>query len=507
MVDPLVAIKASDCRGKGVTKKNMTVYGLLHSLRNPQTPNSHEESFGVKLKFNGKESEVVVHYFVLHPNESPHDISGTKVKAEHAVTFSHNGQRHGVESRGFLSTRFGLGAIRSRLAVVIDTSGLHPQACSSLYASDRVKVAVESPVYLAVMDAIKAQFAADEELQALDEEANKQGRINNSAQTESLEKAMSEVVVGLVGKKRLFRKVGVGVAKGGGKKTPRSRDDSKLPLLPTRVLIENSPLVAPKGRFAHLTLDIDAKNGYVEAGDNKVSVSFKDGLAVVKTVGRLVGGKIRLIVEVPEESPKGESPFKVKLDDDANGIHLSATGTLKVVEPRLGKSGSGNKKTGGEGNELSPPPTVIVWVDKSEWKGEWDENFPGECIVKQPNGQIESVTFRLNLDFGPIGSIRSKLAKNKGRSFDLKLNGEYGKTLCTAMLYQSLNGLSAETSFATAFAESVFHGVTMDIDDVDDDEPSKPSKGRRSIPTPSSSKSVLNSPTFLAESRAVSDAS
>lgn len=506
IIDPPVEIKASDCRGSGAgSKKNMTVYGLLHALQNPQTPNSHEESFGIRVNFKGRESEVLVRYFVLHPNESPHDQSGTKVKAEQAITFSHNGQRHGVESRSFLKSRFGLGSICSRLAVVIDTSGLHPTACSELYSSDRVKTNSQSEVYVAIMESLKAQFDADEVLQELDDEATKQGRVNNSAQTETLEKAMTQFVGDLIGKKQIMRKVGVGVAKGGGKKKPRNRDDSHLPTLPTRVLVDNSPLVAPKGRFAYLTLDIDAKNGYVEPGDKKVSVSFHNGLAHVKTVGRLVGGKLRLIVDVPDASPKGESSFDVKLDDPANGIHLSASGRLKIVEPRSGKSGGGNKKTGGKGEELSPPPAFVVWVDESNWEEGWDENFPGECVPQSSGGVVNSVTFRLNLDFGPIRSVRNRLAKNKSKVFDRRRDGQYGETICKALAYQKFNGLSADASFAKALAESVFHGISYEAEDVEDDSDSPKFKGRK--PTPSATRGILSHATFLAESRAASEAS
>jgi len=500
MIDPPVFIKASDCRGSGA-RKNMTVYGLLHSLRNPRTPNSHKESFSIKVPFCGEESEVVVHYFVLHPQESPHDASGTKVKAEQAITFSHNGQRHGAEPRLALKTKFGLGMIRNRLAVVVDTSRLHPVACGDLYSSDRVKINSQSDVYTSIMDAMKAHFDADEDLQALDEEATKQSRVDNSVNTETVEKAMSDYLVGLLGKKRAFRKVGV--AKGGGGKSRRNRNDAGLPDLPTRILIDNSPFVAPKGRFAYLTLDIDAKNGYVEPGDGKVSVSFKSKVASVRTVGSLVGGKLRLVVDVSEDAEKGDSQFDVKLDDAANKIHLSASGTVRIVEPKVGKSGSGNKKTTGEGDAMAGPNVIVSWATGDDRPQDWSESTPGDCVVKVLNGET-TVIFTLNGDFPYIKNLRESLPKIKGGSFDSRLK-EYADMMCRALANQEINHMTPEASFATAVAESVFASVYRDTDDGDE-EPASKTKGRRPIPGIGRVGGISKNPTFLAESAAAARA-
>jgi hypothetical protein len=472
MIDPPITFKVNDRRGSG-KKRNVTIKGLLHSLRKPRTANSHEDSFSIKVPFGGMESEVVVHYFVLHPKESPHDASGTKVKAEQAITFSHNGQRHGAEPRQTLKSRFGLGAIRNRLAVVVDTSKLHPPACADLYSSDRVKFNHQSEVYEAIMKAMKAHFDADEELQALDEEATKQSRTDKSANTESVEKAMSDFLVGLLGKKGTMRKVGVGVAKGGGKRTPRNRDDSKLPLLPTRVVIDNSPFIVPKGRFAYLTLDIDAKNGYVQPGDGKVTVSFKDDIASVRSAGILIGGKLRLIVDIPDSSAKGNSQFEVKLDDAPNGIHLSAVGTMRITDPKVGKSGSGNKKNSGDGEGAAGPNVVVNWITKEEWGSpEWTENYPGECSPLRSG----DVCFILNLDFKYIQNLRESLHKTKDGNFVSKQN-KYADILCRALAYQHFNNMTPEASFATAIAESTFKGVSQE-DDHDEEVVAKPKRGR-----------------------------
>lgn len=470
LIDPPVGITIQDRRAG--SKENRKFRGLLHNLENPKTPNSHEERFGVNVEFDGDESQIQVRYYVLHPKDSPRDKSGTKVKAEQGITFSHNGQRHGVESRIIFKSRFGLGAIYTRLAVVVDTSKLHPAACSDLFSSNRIGVNSDSKVYKAIMDSLQAHIEGDEDLQALDEEATNKRNDDKAANTESLERAVSDLVVDILGKRRVaFRKVGAGVAKGGGGRPKRNRSDSHLTDLPTRIVIDNNPLVAPQGRFAYLTLDIDAKNGYVTPGDGKVSVKFKNSkVARATSQGELIGGKMRLTVTVPASSPKGESTFEVRLEDAANGISLSSKGTLRVVEPKKGNPGKGNKKTGGDAEGLGGPDTFVDWIFRDEWAStnneSWDETFPGECYIRRKDGAVQSVTFNLNADFAPITAIRSKMAKKKGRAYEERL-ADYAKTLCKALLYKELQSMSPETSFSTAIVDSAFEGIAFDDEDMD----------------------------------------
>lgn len=497
LIHPPINVRIADRRGS--LNKSRRFQGLMHGLEKPKVANSHEESFGINLNFEGSKSHVGVRYFVLHPNSSPHDKSGTKVKAEQGITFSHNGQRHGVEGRIIFKSRFGLGAIYQRLYAVIDTSGLHPAACSDLYSSNRIAVNPSSKVYKGIMDALQAHFDGDEDLQALDDEATRRKRDDQAGETESIEKAMSAFAVGLLGKRRIaFGKGNVAVAKGGGNKpNPKSKSDSHLPLLPTRIVIDNTPFVAPQGRFAYLTLDIDAKNGYVEPNDGKVTVAFVGVAASVRTQGRLVGGKLKLVVDVPESTPKGDGTFEVRLQDAPNGIDFSASGVIKVVEPRKGKSGKGNKKVGDAAGEPAGPDVVVTWQFRDQWDelgaDRWDASYPGECFIRRTGGVVSLITLYLNGDFAPIEAVHSRLKKNKGSSF-VSRRDEYGKIVGKALLQQELNKIAPETSFAAAIAESILEGCSSELDEVDDADVEP------SVPTPR--RGIAASKTFAAESHA-----
>jgi hypothetical protein len=501
LIAPPINIRTMERRGK--QNKSRRFRGLVHALTNPKVANSHEDSFGINLDFDGAKSHVGVRYFVLHPKSSPHDKSGTKVKAEQGITFSHNGQRHGVESRITFKSRFGLGAIYQRLYAVIDTSGLHPSACSDLYSSNRIAVNPSSKVYTTIMDALQAHFDGDDELQALDDEATRFKREEQAGETESIEKAVASFAVDILGKKRIaFGKGDVGVAKNkGGKPSRRNKDDSHLPNLPTRVLVDNNPFVAPQGRFAYLDLDIDAKNGYIQPNDGKVSVNFGGNVAHVRTQGRLVGGKLRLAVDVPASSPKGESKFDVRLRDPANSIDLSTSGVIKIVEPRNGRSGGGNKKVGGSDGTPVGPDVSVNWVFKHEWEEtnneNWNASYPGECTIKSTKGVVTIIKILLNGDFAPIEAVRLKLKKNKGSSFNARKE-KYGVIIGKALLQQQLQSISPETSFAAAIAESIFEGCASEIDEVDEGDDVKE---KVSVPTPrrgsSASKAVSASASSL----------
>lgn len=507
LIDPPVSLTIQDRRRR--VPESRKFRGLLHNLENPKVANSHEERFAVNVDFEGEQSSIKVRYYVLHPKASLRDKSGTKVKAEQGVTFSHNGQRHGVESRMIFKTRFGLGAIYTRLAVLVDTSGLQPAACSDLFSSNRIGVNSDSKVYGAIMEAIGAHIRGDEELQALDEEANSQKSEKNAALTESLEKTVSDLVVDILGKRRIaFKKKGsIGVAKGGGGRPRRNRDDSHLPVIPTRVLIDNKPFVAPQGRFAYLTLDIDAKNLYVVPGDGKVSVKFNTA-AKVTSQGELIGGKLRLTVTVPDSTPKGDSPFQVLLEDPANGVRLTADGTLRVVDPKGGKSGKGNKKSEGDGDDRGGPNVFLTWLFHEDWNGtdddKWNETHPGDCHISRPDGAIHSIAFRLNADFAPIAAIRARMIKRKSKAYEDRLV-EYATTLCAALLYEQLQGMSPEASFSTAILDSVFDGINLEDDDVDHDDDKaedKEVKASRGHKIPAPRRGLIGHATFIEEAAA-----
>lgn len=507
MIDAPLNLQLNDRRGS--SKDTSRFRGLLHNLKNPKVPNSLEESFGINVDFEGTKSPVIVHYFVLHDKASPRDRKGTKVKDEQGITFSHNGQRHGVEPRSIFKSKFRLGVILNRLVVVVDTSGLHPDACRDLYSSNRIGVNNASKVYDAIMDSIKARFDSDEHLKSLDVEATNKRWEDKSGETESVEKAVAAWAVGIMGKSIGKRSDGdllggPGVARNGGNRSPRNRSDSHLPLLPTRVIIDNQPLTVPQGRFAYLTLDIDAKNGYIEPCDGKVSVVFEKGITSIRSEGRLVGGKLRLIVDCPEAEPKGESDFEVRLIDPDNNINISTKGRMKVVDPKKGKSGSGNKRSGGESNGPSEPHVNINWVYKHEWhevNENWNSTLPGECFVKtNPDGST-LISILLNGDFAPIEKVRSRLPRHKGLNFETKMKS-YTEMLAKALLHQQVNeGTSPSTSFAMAFAESVLARIVAD-DDVDFGEEAEEKPAKASIPVAKSG--ILASPTFAAESAAAS---
>jgi hypothetical protein len=466
LIDPPFEISVHERReGKG--RRNMRFRGLRHALGNPKVPNSHEGRFSANVDFEGKSSCVHVSYYVLHPNASPRDRSGTKVKAEQALTFSHNGQRHGVESRAGLRRALVIGSISERLAVVVDTSGLHPAACSNLYSSNRIEANSGSKVYEQIMGALKAEVAADETLKELDAIATTMRSDEKSSRTEPLEKIVSEMVCDIIGKGKI-QATGQGASGRSGSGKRRSTDDSALNPLPTRIIVDNSPLKAPRGRFAYLTLDVDAKNRYLSPGDKKLSVRFQPSSgARVSSVGELLGGKVRLTVDVADSAPLGKSTFHASIKDEQNNIDMTAQGELEVVEPKKGSPGKGNHN-GGSGEGVVEPNSIVQWCKKDDWPDDWDSSTPGNCTYTVVRG-IPTVKILLNEDFGPIPKIRSRMQRNRIEAYVRRLN-EYGKIVCRYLLNVEVDRMDAQGAFCSAILDSVFEGAGMDAEDAGDAE-------------------------------------
>lgn len=477
IIDPPIQISVHDRRENKT--QTMNFKGLLPALKNPKTPNSYHEGFRVPLDEGMGFADV--EYFVLHSNESSHDKDGTKVKSEFAMTFSHNGQRHSAENRSSIKRMLNLLAVHNRMAISVDTSNLHPVASSNMYSSSRISTVADSQIYKEIIKGIQNGIAGDVELQALDRETAMRKGERNSAHTESLEREISSMALGIMDSMRDQTgesREGKGVANGGGNRKARRKSDAGLPDFPTRIVIDNSPLMLPLGRFAHLTIDVDAKNDYIVPGDGKLSFDFgSDSFIKITSQGKLKGGKVRLSVSVPENKKTSEGQFTVQIKDEANGVDLKKKGKFKTVQPKAGKSGNGNKKASGG---TTPEPQVsVIWVYKdkvdddtpcwSDLNNEvWTGQHPGECSIKSLEDGSSMIIFNLNADFDPIRDHRKRMAKH-GNAFERILQS-YARVLCSALLRQECKGLSPECSFASALVQSMFEGVKVNEEDFESED-------------------------------------
>jgi len=513
LIDPPLPLRVSD-RRKGAVSKNMTVRGLLHSLEKPKKANSHQGRVLVGVNFEGETSNALVRYYVLHPNSSPRDKDGTKVKSEQAITFSHNGQRHGSEGRAAMRRLLDVGmAICPRLAVVVDTSALHPSACGDLYSSNRINANSGSKVYEQIMDATREALRKDEEFRLLEKTASENMSQNKSGQTEKLEDLVSQMIHGIIQGRKGTGGNGTGngaSGNGGGGNKKRDTDDSLLPEKPTRILVDNQPLKAPRGKFAHLTLDINAKNGYISPGDGRLSIEFKDETgAWVSSMGELAGGKVRLTVRTPDDAAKGKSPFTARIVDRANGVEISARGTMEVVEPKLSRNGNGNGNGNGNcGGERAEPVCRVSWLfrNDTDYPDYWDQNTPGEGEYRVVDGTPTMKIF-LNGEFGPLGGIQSKMSKGKIQAYHLRRD-QYARVVCGYIVNVEVNKMETEKAFAMAALDAAFKDASEDdTEDLEAEDESKSPQNEEneeeSFATParktSGKNGILGTPTGMAE--------
>ncbi len=119
--------------------------------------------------------------------------------------------------------------------------------------------------------------------------------------------------------------------------------------VPGRLVILTDPLVIQQGETAALRLEINAKNGFLPRYAHGLSVvigsELKDHVRVV-SMGRLLGGKVRVTLEVSLDAPMVSTSMKVALVVQELGVLLTAEGKVEVIEPK--EDEGKDKRRGGE---------------------------------------------------------------------------------------------------------------------------------------------------------------
>jgi hypothetical protein len=333
---------------------------------------------------------IELHIFVLNDKARGDDYY---VKADNHLIFALNGQRQMSRSRQWFN-QIGYPALHKRIICIADCSGLSDYARAELFTSTR-ETERESPYTDLVIEEIRDLLVNNEDLKRLEQEAMEKSEA--AAVHKSSEKAKKKLLQSIQGL------LGSSGGEGEGERSPprkkRSTDDSNLPPVPTRIAIENNPVKTNPGAKAHITLEVDAKNGYFPGPMKTLQVVSQTlpQLPIVST-GTLLGGILRLSVAVPNNAPIGSHEIIVELRDFHNQLSFQASGTMEVCVQTTNKKKPGRPKKK-KGSAKPACKIAVDWFDKSQWseKG-WDEKSVGECLVHRPRGFIEKISFFLNLD-------------------------------------------------------------------------------------------------------------
>jgi hypothetical protein len=396
------------------------------------------------------------------------------------VIFSLNGQRQMSLSRDWVKTATQFHHIAHRIICVADCSGLSEHARTALFSSTRESGTL-GEYYDLFVGKVREDLKKDEFLQQIESDAR------DKSKKDALHTATDKI------KEQLLRDIS-GVLGGKGElmlnpaPTPRNRrstNDSHLADTPTMIKIENNPVNAKVGKTAHITLEVDAKNGYFPAYGRDIEV-ISQSLGKIPDVqhGTLLGGVLRVSFDLPESTPVGDHDILVSLRDAPANQIFSDRGTLCVSLPGQAapknKRGRGNER--GEGVKGGPN---INWVfhGKETWEDYgWNEESVGSCnIDKDDEGRISSILFYLNKDFKELAPLVE--AKNTSKQCVQNLLDEYGLAVCPQLFgiaefkeSRSESTLEQEKRWvARGILRSISHKARFTVEeDVTADEPQTP---------------------------------
>ncbi|MGI9193642.1 MAG: hypothetical protein ACR2FO_03930 [Actinomycetota bacterium] len=385
------------------------IYGLIARLMGAGTADYRDDRGPIYL--GPENGSVMLRYHILNPEQDP----GAFVTPNQGLSFILNGQRQGTKDRYWIKRSTQLNYIWNRLLVFVDCNGLTSTAKRQVFASTR-ESSKESPLSRKILDRVLEELLQDEELTARDEEARERSLAAATKETsEKVKKQLAHKIAGFV------KGTSAGSKGGARQKTtkpvprrpsvprkPRDTDDSMMLDIPDTLEIRSDdPVRIYPGKSAPLVIFINAKNGFLPAHSNALSVvlggELKDKVRLASK-GRLVGGIARLTLEADADAPLGFSALTVTLVEPSLGIVLTAGGKAEVAEPPRNQE---SKKAGGG------PDIDIHWIGRAGWDEQtpaWNETTAGTADVYRDavDGQehvIVKAEFRLNESFEPYEQV------------------------------------------------------------------------------------------------------
>lgn len=326
------------------------------------------------------------------------------------VIFTLNGQRQASLSRDWIEKKAGLGHIKDKLICVVECSPLPKEVLGHFFSSTRESMK-DGQVAEKIVEKVSDALTNDPHLREYDRIAGqrKYAQAAGLASKNVLDNIKKNISSHFQQAPKKDRQT-----TGQIQRTPRSKDDSQLNHIPTEIKIVQGTVSAPKGRKAYLTLEIDAKNGYLPAPGRKISV-FSDQLGELKAShGILKGGVLGVGLNVPDDTEFGRYDIKVQLSDLTGSvpINLNDKAALHVYQPQKGPPKKNKRGKGATGKILEGANINPVWKERKDWEElGWDENTVGECSVsKNERGFFESITVLVNQDYPNFQELLSSAA-------------------------------------------------------------------------------------------------
>jgi hypothetical protein len=354
---------------------------------------AHKDSTALDL--GERYGKMLFNYWVLRrPTGSTgsSDPAAGYVQPSNAVSITLFGQRQDAEERRWIKDNAMLPFLYKNMVVQLSADDLTPVAKGELFTSTRergTKSDIRTTIYQRLADVLRT----DEELKRLNhEEKERMLQKSTSASSEKVRKRLAKFIKTHL--KNVFKagKASAQQGSGGRKKKPqgppsppRDISDEHLAAVPTKLefLARNKAIRINRGAASYSWVAINAKNGYLPAHDDDLTLSWEGesspGDNVKLTMrSKLLGGRSRWFFEAEGDAPVGEYVFKASLVTP-NGVLFDALSVSVKDAPQ------GKPKDKGTEPETGPR---VEWVRKDSWD---DMGFTSQTVGRVTEDEEETI--------------------------------------------------------------------------------------------------------------------
>jgi hypothetical protein len=376
---------------------------------------------------------IKINYWLIKPIKEEgirakwNDMKKGYVSGSNAIFITLNGQRHGVESSSFLRDKVKLEFSFDYIIVQIDCDQLSNTAKKELLTSTREylregelkdKLLNEVANYLR-NDRIIMKFENDRKREIL------------TAKTEKDTSKIRQMVGKMVAANPELTSILLKSSeeKIEGEKTPheptvQGDDDEsvqenelnipQLNAIPTYIRITNkkNPIEVEKGGIAHIRIEIDATDEYLEGNNHGRFRAFhRDGMTIIRGVSKLRDGKLSYYIHCPSVIRVG-SKEKIRFELDLPNAILDTQCEVMCRQPIERKIKKSNAK-------LKEPNIQCVNKDDALWNElDYDEQSVGEIrmassigsaiIVSLENQALQAALQSKNLKESYIETVKDR---------------------------------------------------------------------------------------------------
>ncbi len=344
------------------------------------------------------------------------------------VFHSVNGQVQFKQTRGYLSQNCGFPALKDRVVLIVDASGLEFAAHNEVWKGDREHISntQDGERYLELVTKTIRESEALKELQAkvAAEELERASKAESNNLFQQLVNKDSTLAGLLSSRDPTIRLPSAGGASTGNESGAREFEGKYSPtFVRLEERFEKKGLEIPLNRTRPISARTDVENGYLQRTDNQGRVILDDAIRKNFSVREhLKDGRLALFLAPNDEvlEPGARFKFRIRLADQAMSapvqseeidVHILEAEAPpppppkpdKPPEPRVPKGGKGGKQKG-EG-EAAPthglPHCILLTKDGREVEGYAVEKWP-EDFTDTDGGTIEELgdelVYKINYD-------------------------------------------------------------------------------------------------------------